>query len=32
MVARLARRASNVRFWELGNEPDIGFGFVGAAL
>ncbi len=29
MVARLARRASNVRFWELGNEPDIGFGFVG---
>jgi len=29
MVARLAQRASNVRFWELGNEPDIGFGFVG---
>ena len=29
LVARLARRASNVRFWELGNEPDIGFGFIG---
>jgi hypothetical protein len=29
MVARVARRASNVRFWELGNEPDIGFGFIG---
>jgi hypothetical protein len=26
MVARLARRASSVRWWELGNEPD-GFGF-----
>jgi hypothetical protein len=29
MVARLAQRASNVRFWELGNEPDIGYGFTG---
>jgi len=29
MVARLARRATNVRFWELGNEPDISFGFLG---
>lgn len=31
MVAKLARRASHVRFWELGNEPDIGFGFRGPA-
>jgi sugar phosphate isomerase/epimerase len=31
MVARIAQRASNVRFWELGNEPDIGFGFNGPA-
>jgi hypothetical protein len=31
MVARIAKRASNVRFWELGNEPDIGFGFIGSA-
>jgi hypothetical protein len=30
MVARLARRATNVRCWQLGNEPD-GFGFVGGA-
>jgi hypothetical protein len=29
MVARLALRASNVRFWELGNEPDIAYGFDG---
>jgi hypothetical protein len=29
MVARVAQRASSVRFWELGNEPDIGFGFIG---
>lgn len=29
MVAKIAQHASNVRFWELGNEPDIGFGFVG---
>jgi hypothetical protein len=29
MVAQIAQRASNVRFWELGNEPDIGFGFIG---
>jgi hypothetical protein len=29
MVARVAQRATNVRFWELGNEPDIDFGFVG---
>ena len=29
MVARVVRRASNVRFWELGNEPDVGFGFFG---
>jgi hypothetical protein len=28
MVARLARRASSVSAWELGNEPD-GFGFAG---
>jgi hypothetical protein len=28
MVARVVRRATNVRCWELGNEPD-GFGFVG---
>jgi hypothetical protein len=28
MVGRLARRASNVRRWELGNEPD-GAGFAG---
>jgi hypothetical protein len=28
MVARVVRRASHVRFWELGNEPD-GFGFIG---
>jgi hypothetical protein len=31
LVARVVRRASNVRFWELGNEPDIGFGFIGSA-
>jgi hypothetical protein len=31
MVATIAHRASNVRFWELGNEPDIGFSFVGPA-
>ncbi|HEY6691203.1 MAG TPA: hypothetical protein VI006_00040 [Solirubrobacteraceae bacterium] len=30
MVARVVRRASNVRVWQLGNEPD-GFGFVGGA-
>ncbi len=30
MAARLARRASNVRSWELGNEPD-GAGFAGGA-
>jgi hypothetical protein len=29
MVASVARRATNVRYWELGNEPDIGFGFIG---
>jgi hypothetical protein len=29
MVARVAQRATNVRFWELGNEPDNGFGFTG---
>jgi hypothetical protein len=29
MVAQVARRASNVRSWELGNEPDVGFGFIG---
>lgn len=28
MVARIVRRAPNVRHWELGNEPD-GFGFIG---
>src|ERR1044071_3467893 len=31
MVARIARRATNVRFGELGNEPDIGYGFYGSA-
>jgi hypothetical protein len=31
MVARVAQRATNVRFWELGNEPDIGYGFSGPA-
>jgi hypothetical protein len=30
MVARVARRASNVCCWELGNEPD-GYGFFGGA-
>jgi hypothetical protein len=29
MVSSVARRASNVRRWELGNEPDNGFGFTG---
>jgi hypothetical protein len=31
MVGRLARRASNVRFWELGNEPDSPSTFAGGA-
>jgi hypothetical protein len=31
MVATLAQRARHVGFWELGNEPDIGFGFRGPA-
>ena len=31
MVYRVVRRAGNVRRWELGNEPDNGFGFGGGA-
>ena len=29
MVTQIVRHAPNVRRWELGNEPDNGFGFVG---
>lgn len=29
MVSRVVRHAPNVRYWELGNEPDNAFGFVG---
>jgi len=29
MVKRMVRRAPNVRFWEMGNEPDNGSTFVG---
>ena len=31
MVYEVVRRAGNVRRWELGNEPDNGFGFIGGA-
>ena len=29
MVTQIVRHAPNIRHWELGNEPDIEFGFVG---